>query len=114
MADVKTIATRDSYGRALADLGAVHDDLVVFDADLSAATKTSTFKKAFPERHFNCGKGEVLQDGDDVAIIATGLMVYEAIQAGQALKEQGINARIINLATIKLSQRLPAASAEDK
>lgn len=58
MADVKKIATRDSYGRALADLGALYNDLVVFDADLSAATKTSTFKKAFPERHFNCGIAE--------------------------------------------------------
>lgn len=243
MANVKKIATRDSYGNALADLGALHDDLVVFDADLSAATKTSTFKKAFPERHFNCGiaegnmmsvaagvaamglipfassfamfasgrafeqvrnsigyphlnvkigathggisvgedgashqccedfalmrsipgmvvlcpsddvearaavkaayehqgpvylrfgrlaipvfhdestfkfeigKGEVLQDGDDVAIIATGLMVYEAIQAGQALKEQGIKARIINLATIKpLDEKLVLEAAKE-
>lgn len=243
MADVKKIATRDSYGKALADLGALHDDLVVFDADLSAATKTSTFKKAFPDRHFNCGiaegnmmsvaagvatmglvpfassfamfasgrafeqvrnsvgyphlnvkigathggisvgedgashqccedfalmrsipgmvilcpsddvearsavkaayehqgpvylrfgrlaipvfhdektfkfeigKGEVLQDGSDVAIIATGLMVSEAIQAGQALKEQGINARIINLATIKpLDEELVLKAAKE-
>lgn len=229
MADVKKIATRDSYGAALAALGAEHEDLVVFDADLSGATKTSVFKKAFPDRHFNCGiaesnmisvaagaaamglvpfastfamfasgrafeqvrnsigyphlnvkigashggisvgedgashqccedfalmrsipgmvvmcpaddveakaavkaayehkgpvylrfgrlavpvfheegfdfrigKGEVLQDGDHVAIIATGLMTYEAIKAGQALKEQGVSARVINLCTIK-------------
>ena len=229
MAEVKKIATRDSYGSALAALGAEHDDLIVFDADLAGATKTGTFKKAFPDRHFNCGiaegnmmsvaagaaamglvpfassfamfasgrafeqvrnsigyphlnvkigathggisvgedgashqccedfalmrsipgmvvmcpaddvearaavkaayeykgpvylrfgrlaipvfheegfdfqigKGEVLRDGDDIAILATGLMTYEAVQAGEKLKEQGINARVINLCTIK-------------
>ena len=53
MADVKKIATRDSYGNALAELGKEHDDLIVFDADLAGATKTGTFKKAFPDRHFN-------------------------------------------------------------
>ena len=56
MADVKKIATRDSYGNALKELGAEHPDLVVFDADLAGATKTGTFKKAFPERHFDCAK----------------------------------------------------------
>ena len=229
MAEVKKIATRDSYGNALRELGAAHDDVVVFDADLAGATKTSVFKKAFPDRHFDCGiaeadmicvaagastmgmvpfassfamfasgrafeqvrnsigyphlnvkigathggisvgedgashqccedfalmrsipgmvvlcpsddveahaavkaayehqgpvylrfgrlavpvfheegmafeigKGEVLMDGNDVAIIATGLMVYEALEAGKALREQGINARVINLCTIK-------------
>ena len=229
MADVKKIATRDSYGNALVELGKEHDDLIVFDADLAGATKTGTFKKAFPQRHFNCGiaegnmmavaagastmglvpfassfamfaagrafeqvrnsigyphlnvkigathggisvgedgashqccedfalmrsipgmvvmspaddveakamvkaayehdgpvymrfgraavpvfheegapfqigKGEVLKDGTDVAIIANGLLVYEAIQAGEALAEAGINAMVINMATIK-------------
>ena len=55
MADVKKIATRESYGNALVELGKEHDDIVVFDADLAGATKTSTFKKAFPERHINAG-----------------------------------------------------------
>ncbi len=55
MADVKKIATRESYGNALKELGAEHDDLIVFDADLAGATKTGMFKKAFPDRHFNCG-----------------------------------------------------------
>jgi transketolase len=50
---------------------------------------------------FEIGKGEVLQDGSDVAIIATGIMTYEAIKAGEELKAQGISARVINLATIK-------------
>ena len=54
MADVKKIATRDSYGNALKELGELHDDLVVFDADLAGATKTGIFQKAFPERHLPC------------------------------------------------------------
>ena len=63
MADVKKIATRDSYGNALAELGAEHDDLIVFDADLAGATKTAIFKKAFPDRHFDCGIAEAQHDG---------------------------------------------------
>ena len=229
MADMKKVATRDSYGAALAALGADHPNLVVLDADLAGATKTGVFKKAFPDRHFDfgiaegnmvsaaagmaaaglvpfassfamfaagrafeqvrnsigypnlnvkigathggisvgedgashqccedfalmrsipgmtvicpaddieakaavkaayehngpvylrfgrlavpvfhsedyqfrIGKGEVLKDGADVAIIANGLMVYEAIQAGEALEEAGIHACIINMPTIK-------------
>ena len=243
MADVKKIATRDSYGNALKELGAEHDDLIVFDADLAGATKTGTFKKAYPDRHFNCGiaegnmiavaagaaamglvpfvssfamfaagrgfeqirnsigyphlnvkigathggisvgedgashqccedfalmrsipgmvvispaddvetraavkaayahqgpvdlrfgrlavpvfheeegytfqigKGEVLQDGTDVAIIANGLLVAEAIEAGKALAEAGISARIINMATIKpLDEELVLKAAQE-
>ena len=243
MADVKKIATRESYGNALKELGALHDDLVVFDADLAGATKTGTFKKAFPERHFNCGiaegnmiavaagastmglvpfassfamfaagrafeqvrnsigyphlnvkigathggisvgedgashqccedfalmrsipgmvvmspaddvearaavkaayeyegpvylrfgrlavpvfhdeatfkfeigKGEVLQEGGDVAIIANGLLVNEAIEAGKALAEAGISARVINLCTIKpLDEELVLKAAKE-
>ena len=243
MADVKKIATRDSYGAALAELGAEHEDLVVFDADLAGATKTGTFKKAFPDRHFNCGiaegnmmavaagaaamglvpfassfamfaagrafeqvrnsigyphlnvkigathggisvgedgashqccedfalmrsipgmvvmspsddveakaavkaayehqgpvylrfgrlavpvfhdeaafqfeigKGEVLQDGSDVAIIANGLLVNEAVGAGKVLREAGISARVINLCTIKpLDEELVLKAAQE-
>ena len=233
MADIKKIATRDSYGNALAELGAEFDNLVVLDADLAGATKTGTFKKAFPGRHFDCGiaeanmicmaagmstaglvpfassfamfaagrafeqvrnsigyphlnvkigathggisvgedgashqccedfalmrsipgmtvicpadgveaeaavkaayemegpvylrfgrlaipqfheegfnfqigKGEVLRDGTDVAIIANGLLVYEAIQAGEILAEAGINAMVINMATTTSTMR---------
>ena len=229
MAEMKKVATRDSYGAALAALGAEHSDLVVLDADLAGATKTGVFKKAFPDRHFDfgiaegnmvaaaagmaaaglvpfassfamfaagrafeqvrnsigypnlnvkigathggisvgedgashqccedfalmraipgmtvicpaddieakaavkaayeykgpvylrfgrlavpvfhnedyqfvIGKGEVLKDGTDVAIIANGLMTYEAIQAGEMLAAEGINAMIINMPTIK-------------
>ena len=243
MADVKKIATRDSYGNALKELGAEHDNLIVFDADLAGATKTATFQKAFPGRHFDCGiaegnmiavaagastmglvpfassfamfaagrafeqvrnsigyprlnvkigathggisvgedgashqccedfalmrsipgmvvmspaddvearamvkaayeyvgpvyirfgraavpvfheeegytfeigKGEVLQDGTDVAIIANGLMVAEAIEAGKVLAEAGISARIINMATIKpLDEELVLKAAKE-
>ena len=210
MADVKKIATRESYGNALKELGALHDDLVVFDADLAGATKSGIFKKAFPSRHFNCGiaegnmmavaagaaamglvpfassfamfaagrafeqvrnsigyphlnvvvmspaddvearaavkaayehqgpvylrfgrlavpvfhdesnfkfeigKGEVLQDGSDVAIIANGLLVNEAIEAGKALKAAGVSARIINLCTIKpLDEELVLQAAKE-
>lgn len=56
MADMK--ATRDAYGEALAELGMINDKVVVFDADLSGSTKTSVFKKEFPERHFNAGIAE--------------------------------------------------------
>lgn len=229
MKEMKKIATRESYGKALAELGAEHKDLVVLDADLAGATKTGIFQKAFPDRHFDCGiaeanmicvaaglsttglvpfassfamfaagrgfeqirnsigyahlnvkigathggisvgedgashqccedfalmrsipgmtiispsddiearacvkaayeyegpvylrfsrlevpvfhrdgyrfeigKGEILRSGDDVAIIANGLMVYEAIQAGNLLAEKGIHATIINMATVK-------------
>ncbi len=241
MAEQKKVATRDSYGKALAELGKEHEDLVVLDADLAGATKTVTFKKAFPDRHFDCGiaeanmvcvaagmsttglvpfastfamfaagrafeqirnsigyphlnvkigathggisvgedgashqccedfalmrsipgmtvicpadgveaeaavkaayeyqgpvylrfgrlavpvfheegmkfeigKGEILRDGSDVAIIANGLLVYEAIKAGEILKEMGINAMIINMATIKpLDEELVLKAAE--
>ena len=241
MAEMKKVATRDSYGAALAALGADHPDLVVLDADLAGATKTGVFKKAFPDRHFDfgiaegnmvsaaagmaaaglvpfassfamfaagrafeqvrnsigypnlnvkigathggisvgedgashqccedfalmrsipgmtvicpaddveakaavkaayehkgpvylrfgrlavpvfhsedykfqIGKGEVLKDGTDVAIIANGLMVYEAIQAGEMLAEAGINAMIINMPTIKpLDEELVIAAAK--
>ena len=62
--------------------------------------------------HFQIGKGEVLREGSDVAIIANGLLVYEAIQAGQLLANQGINAMIINMATVKpLDEELVLAAA---
>ena len=242
MADMVKIATRDSYGNALAELGKEHADLVVFDADLAGATKTSTFQKAFPGRHFDCGiaeanmidvaagastmglvpfassfamfaagrafeqvrnsigyphlnvkigathggisvgedgashqccedfalmrsipgmvvmspaddveakamvkaayeyvgpvymrfgraaqpvfhdaqtfkfqigKGEVLREGADVAIIANGLMVYEAVKAAETLAAEGIDAMVINMATIKpLDEELVLAAAK--
>ena len=58
MSEVKKIATRESYGNALAECGAKYENLVVLDADLAGATKTGTFKKVFPERHIDCGIAE--------------------------------------------------------
>ena len=58
MSEVKKIATRESYGNALAELGAQNPNVVVLDADLAGATKTAIFKKAFPERHIDCGIAE--------------------------------------------------------
>ena len=58
MADVKKIATRDSYGNMLVTLGAEHEDILVLDADLAGATKTGIFQKAFPDRHIDCGIAE--------------------------------------------------------
>ena len=68
MADVKKVATRQSYGEALKELGAAHPDVVVLDADLANATKTEIFKKAFPDRHFDCGIAE-----SDMMCVAAGL-----------------------------------------
>ncbi len=69
MADVKKIATRESYGNTLKELAAEgHDDLVVLDADLAAATKTGMFRKAYPDRHFDCGIAE-----DNMMGVAAGL-----------------------------------------
>jgi transketolase len=242
MADVKKMATRDGYGKALVELGKEHADVVVLDADLAGSTKTGMFAKAYPDRHFNCGiaegnmmsvaaglaasgltpfassfamfasgrafeqirnsigyprlnvkigashggmsvgedgashqccedfalmrsipgmvvicpadgveaeaatkaayayegpvylrmgrlavpvfheegfqfqigKGEVMREGNDVAIIANGLMVYEAIQAGEALAAKGINARIINMSTVKpLDEELVLQAARE-
>lgn len=242
MADVKKIATRDSYGNGLVELGKIHENIVVLDADLAGATKSGMFKKAFSERHFNCGiaesnmvgvgaglstmglvpfvstfamfvagrayeqvrntigyphlnvkicathggisvgedgashqccedfalmrtipgmsvmcpsddvearkmlraayemegpvyirfgraatpvyhdesfafavgKGEVLRNGKDVAIIATGILVPEAIDAGERLAAEGIHARVINMATIKpLDKDIVIQAAED-
>ena len=201
MADMKKIATRDSYGKAITQLGAEHNDIVVMDADLAGSTKSGVFRKEFPNRHFNCGiaegnmmaaaagmaagedsrwsshqccedfalmrtipgmvvmcpaddaeaqaavraayehdgpvyirtgrlavpqfhesvdfgfkigKGEVLREGNDIAIIATGLMVAEAVAAADALAEKGIHARVINLCTIKpLDEELVVKAAKE-
>ena len=58
MSEVKKIATRESYGHALVELGKEHEEVVVLDADLAEATKTGIFKKEFPERHIDCGIAE--------------------------------------------------------
>ena len=92
MSEVKKIATRDSYGNALVELaqnGA--DDLVVLDADLAAATKTGTFKKAFPERHFNCGIAECNMIGVAAGLSTMGLVPFASsfamFAAGRAFEQ---------------------------
>ena len=91
MADVKKIATRDSYGKALAELGALHDDLVVLDADLAGATKTGVFQKTFPERHFDCGIAEANMICVAAGLSTTGLVPFAStfamFAAGRAFEQ---------------------------
>ena len=91
MADVKKIATRDSYGKALAELGAQYENLVVLDADLAGATKTATFQKAFPERHFDCGIAEANMICVAAGMAASGLVPFAStfamFAAGRAYEQ---------------------------
>ena len=76
MADIKKVATRVSYGEELVALGAEHDDFVVLDADLAAATQTGKFKAAYPERFYDCGIAEADMMGIAAGIAATGRKVF--------------------------------------
>ena len=76
MADVKKIATRESYGRTLAQLGAEDDRIVVLDADLAESTKTCVFQKAFPERHFDCGIAEANMVSIAAGLAASGMIPF--------------------------------------
>ena len=76
MSEVKKIATRDSYGNALTALGKEHEDLVVLDADLAAATKTGIFKKEFPERHIDCGIAEANMVGIAAGLASCGKVPF--------------------------------------
>jgi transketolase len=76
MAEVKKIATRESYGNTLVELGKEHEDLVVLDADLAAATKTGVFKKEFPERHIDCGIAEGNMVGVAAGLATTGMVPF--------------------------------------
>jgi transketolase len=76
MSEVKTIATRESYGRTLAELGAENPNLVVLDADLAGSTKTAVFGKAFPERHINCGIAEGNMMSVAAGLAACGKTVF--------------------------------------
>ena len=91
MADVKRIATRESYGKALAELGAEHDNLVVLDADLAGATKTAVFQKAFPDRHFDCGIAEANMVCMAAGLSTTGLVPFASsfamFAAGRAYEQ---------------------------
>lgn len=91
MSEVKKIATRESYGNALVALGEKHENLVVLDADLAGATKTGTFKKAFPERHINCGIAECNMIGVAAGMAATGKVPFASsfamFAAGRAFEQ---------------------------
>ena len=76
MSEVKKIATRESYGNALVELGAEHDNLIVLDADLAAATKTGVFKKAYPDRHIDCGIAECNMMGIAAGLSTTGIVPF--------------------------------------
>ena len=76
MSDVKKIATRESFGNALAELGKEHPEVVVLDADLAGATKTGVFKKAFPERHIDCGIAECNMMGIAAGLATTGKVPF--------------------------------------
>ena len=91
MSEVKKIATRESYGNALAELGAQHDNLVVLDADLAGATKTGVFKKAFPDRHIDCGIAESNMIGIAAGLATAGKVPFAStfamFAAGRAFEQ---------------------------
>ena len=91
MSEVKKIATRESYGNALVELGAEHDNLIVLDADLAAATKTGVFKKAYPDRHIDCGIAECNMMGIAAGLSTTGIVPFAStfamFAAGRAFEQ---------------------------
>ena len=91
MADVKKVATRQSYGEALVELGAEHDDFVVFDADLAAATQTGKFKAAYPDRFFDAGIAEQNVMGLAAGVATTGRVAFAStfamFAAGRAFEQ---------------------------
>lgn len=91
MSELKKIATRESYGNALVELGAEYPNLVVLDADLAAATKTGVFKKAYPDRHIDCGIAESNMMGIAAGLAATGKIPFAStfamFAAGRAFEQ---------------------------
>ena len=91
MADVKKVATRQSYGEALVELGAEHDDFVVLDADLAAATQTGKFKAAYPDRFFDAGIAEQNLMGLAAGVASTGHVAFAStfamFAAGRAFEQ---------------------------
>lgn len=88
---VKKVATRESYGNALVELGAENPNVVVLDADLAAATKTGVFKKAYPERHIDCGIAESNMVGIAAGLATTGKIPFVSsfamFAAGRAFEQ---------------------------
>lgn len=91
MSEVRKIATRESYGNALVELGREHENLIVLDADLAAATKTGIFKKEFPERHIDCGIAECNMMGIAGGLSLTGKVPFAStfamFAAGRAFEQ---------------------------
>lgn len=91
MADVKKVATRESYGATLVELGAEHPEIVVLDADLAAATKTAMFKKAYPDRHIDCGIAEADMIGIAAGLSTVGFVPFASsfamFAAGRAFEQ---------------------------
>lgn len=87
----RKIATRESYGNALVELGKEYENLYVLDADLAAATKTGIFKKAYPDRHINCGIAEANMVGIAAGMAATGKIPFVSsfamFAAGRAFEQ---------------------------
>lgn len=91
MSEGKKIATRESYANALVELGREHENLVVLDADLAAATKTGVFKKEFPNRHIDCGIAESNMMGIAAGLATTGMVPFASsfamFAAGRAFEQ---------------------------
>ena len=91
MSEVKKIATRASYGNALVEIGNESDKLIVLDADLAAATQTVVFKKAFPERHIDCGIAEANMAGIAAGLSTCGyvpfMSTFAMFAAGRAFEQ---------------------------
>lgn len=91
MSEVKKIATREGYGNALLELGKEHENLIVLDADLAAATKTGVFQKEFPDRHINCGIAEANMIGIAAGLATCGYVPFVSsfamFAAGRAFEQ---------------------------
>ncbi|MDO4742587.1 MAG: transketolase family protein [bacterium] len=91
MSEIKKIATRESYGKALVELGEKYDNFIVMDADLAAATKTGVFKKQFPDRFYNCGIAEQNMMSLAAGFASTGKTVFVSsfamFAAGRAFEQ---------------------------
>lgn len=91
MSEVKKLATREGYAQGLLALGEKYENMVVLDADLAAATKTSVFKKAYPERFIDCGIAEANMIGIAAGLVSTGKLVFASsfamFAAGRAFEQ---------------------------
>ena len=110
MSEVKKIATRDSYGAALVELAKDHPNVVVLDADLAAATKTGVFKKAYPDRHFDCGIAESNMMATAAGMAAMGLVPFASsfamFAAGRAFEPPTAASRWARTAPLTSAARI--------